>query len=134
MPSTLLTNRSRLPSRSQAALTLGAAALLMAGLPVSAIDARTRAVPVAVSIVDRDSGALLDVYTKDGSSIVADKKLLADAGCPQGFEVAMNCPNDRYVNGIAICQALAWGYAKNVSLVQLPNNAMNFGWIMVAGN
>ena len=30
-------------------------------------------------------------------------------------------------------QALAWGYAKKVSLVQLPNNAMNFGWITVAG-
>ena len=28
----------------------------------------------------------------------AAKKLLAEAGYPNGFEVAMNCPNDRYVN------------------------------------
>ena len=34
------------------------------------------------------------------------KKLLADAGYPSGFEVTMNCPNDRYVNDGEICQAV----------------------------
>ncbi len=37
----------------------------------------------------------------------ASKKLLADAGYPQGFEVTMNCPTDRYVNDGRICQAVA---------------------------
>lgn len=37
----------------------------------------------------------------------ASKKLLADAGYPNGFEVTMNCPNDRYVNDARICQAVA---------------------------
>jgi peptide/nickel transport system substrate-binding protein len=37
----------------------------------------------------------------------AAKKLLADAGYPNGFEVEMDCPNDRYVNDEAICQAVA---------------------------
>jgi len=37
----------------------------------------------------------------------AAKKLLAEAGYPNGFEVGMNCPNDRYVNDAAICQAVA---------------------------
>ena len=37
----------------------------------------------------------------------AAKKLLAEAGYPNGFEVGMNCPNDRYVNDAAICQAMA---------------------------
>ena len=37
----------------------------------------------------------------------AAKKLLAEAGYPNGFEVAMDCPNDRYVNDEAICQAVA---------------------------
>lgn len=37
----------------------------------------------------------------------AAKKLMADAGYPQGFEVTMNCPNDRYVNDARICQAVA---------------------------
>lgn len=37
----------------------------------------------------------------------ASKKLLAEAGYPQGFEVTLHCPNDRYVNDEAICQAAA---------------------------
>jgi peptide/nickel transport system substrate-binding protein len=40
------------------------------------------------------------------------KKLLADAGYPNGFETGMDCPNDRYVNDEAICQAVAAMLAK----------------------
>jgi peptide/nickel transport system substrate-binding protein len=39
--------------------------------------------------------------------VEAAKKLLAEAGYPNGFEVTMNCPNDRYVNDARICQAVA---------------------------
>ncbi|TEA80263.1 ABC transporter substrate-binding protein [Allopusillimonas ginsengisoli] len=35
------------------------------------------------------------------------KKLMADAGYPNGFSVQMDCPNDRYVNDEKICQAVA---------------------------
>lgn len=42
----------------------------------------------------------------------AAKKLLADAGYPQGFEVTMNCPNDRYVNDARICQTVAANLAR----------------------
>jgi peptide/nickel transport system substrate-binding protein len=42
----------------------------------------------------------------------AAKKLLAEAGYPNGFEVALNCPNDRYVNDGAICQAVAASLAR----------------------
>jgi peptide/nickel transport system substrate-binding protein len=42
----------------------------------------------------------------------ASKKLLAEAGYPQGFEVTLNCPNDRYVNDGAICQAVAANLAR----------------------
>jgi peptide/nickel transport system substrate-binding protein len=35
----------------------------------------------------------------------AAKKLLTEAGYPNGFEVSFDCPNDRYVNDEAICQA-----------------------------
>ena len=36
----------------------------------------------------------------------AAKKLLADAGYPEGFGVTMDCPNDRYINDEQICQAV----------------------------
>ncbi len=34
------------------------------------------------------------------------KRLLAEAGYPNGFGVTMDCPNDRYVNDEAICTAI----------------------------
>jgi peptide/nickel transport system substrate-binding protein len=36
----------------------------------------------------------------------ASKKLLEEAGYPDGFQVQMDCPNDRYVNDEQICQAV----------------------------
>ncbi|MCJ0764953.1 ABC transporter substrate-binding protein [Variovorax terrae] len=42
----------------------------------------------------------------------AAKKLLTDAGYPNGFEVTMNCPNDRYVNDGRICQTVAANLAR----------------------
>jgi peptide/nickel transport system substrate-binding protein len=42
----------------------------------------------------------------------AAKKLLAEAGYPNGFEVTLDCPNNRYVNDEKICQALAAMWAQ----------------------
>ncbi|WP_428483660.1 ABC transporter substrate-binding protein [Rhodopila sp.] len=42
----------------------------------------------------------------------AAKKLLAEAGFPAGFEVGFDCPNDRYVNDQAICQAIVFMLAR----------------------
>jgi peptide/nickel transport system substrate-binding protein len=44
--------------------------------------------------------------------VEASKKLLTEAGYPNGFEVTMNCPNDRYVNDGQICQSVASNLAK----------------------
>jgi peptide/nickel transport system substrate-binding protein len=41
-------------------------------------------------------------YDPDGA-----RRLLAEAGYPQGFSVGIVCPNDRYVNDERICQAVA---------------------------
>ena len=43
----------------------------------------------------------------------APKKLLAEAGYPNGFEVTLDCPNDRYVNDEKICQALVGDVARS---------------------
>jgi len=51
------------------------------------------------------------------------KKLLADAGYADGFEVGMDCPNDRYVNDEAICQAVVAMLARigvKVNLIAQP--------------
>jgi peptide/nickel transport system substrate-binding protein len=49
----------------------------------------------------------------------AAKKLLTQAGYPNGFDVELRCPNDRYVNDEAICTAVVGMFGKigvNVSL------------------
>ncbi len=52
------------------------------------------------------------------------KELLAAAGYPDGFEVGMDCPNNRYVNDEKICQAavamLAQASAIKVNLLAQP--------------
>ncbi len=35
------------------------------------------------------------------------RKLLAEAGYPDGFSFGLKCPNDRYLNDEAVCQAIA---------------------------
>ena len=54
--------------------------------------------------------------------VAAARKLLAEAGYPNGFEVEMDCPNDRYVNDEAICQAVVQMQARIGIKVKL--NAM----------
>ncbi len=39
------------------------------------------------------------------ADVPAAKKLLADAGYPNGFELTLDCPNDRYINDRDLCIA-----------------------------
>ncbi|MFZ4760268.1 MAG: ABC transporter substrate-binding protein, partial [Burkholderiaceae bacterium] len=68
-------------------------------------------------------------WTKEADAIKpADaegaKKLLAEAGYPNGFEFTLDCPNNRYVNDEEICQALVGMWARAGVRVKL--NAMPF--------
>ena len=69
----------------------------------------------------RPTGVLLAQETKGYDPAVdsrlpfdpeASKKLLAEAGYSDGFEVGMDCPNDRYVNDERICQAIVPMWAR----------------------
>ena len=54
--------------------------------------------------------------------LAAARKLMADAGYPEGFEVTLDCPNNRYINDEEICIALSamWAQLK----VKVKVNAM----------
>ncbi|WP_339027717.1 ABC transporter substrate-binding protein [Bradyrhizobium symbiodeficiens] len=63
------------------------------------------------------------------------KKLLAEAGYPDGFEVTMDCPNDRYVNDAAICQAVVGMLARigvKINLLAQPK-AQYFAKVLKQG-
>ncbi len=69
--------------------------------------------------------ATLNVAPK--RDIDAAKKLMADAGYPNGFEVGMQCSNDRYVNDEFICTAAVAMLARigvKVNLKVMPFNQL----------
>ena len=73
---------------------------------------RGAATPTALMVGPGVRGFQADMNKRLPYDPEASKKLLAEAGYPNGFEVAMNCPNDRYVNDAAICQAVAANMAR----------------------
>jgi len=68
---------------------------------------RGASTPTALMVAPGTKGFPADLNKRFPYDPEASKKLLADAGYPQGFEVGMNCPNDRYVNDEEICKAVA---------------------------
>jgi peptide/nickel transport system substrate-binding protein len=63
-----------------------------------------------------------DVEKRLPYDLDAAKKLMADAGYADGFEVTLDCPNNRYINDERICQTLASMWARLNVRVRL--NAM----------
>jgi peptide/nickel transport system substrate-binding protein len=68
---------------------------------------RGAATPVAILFPPQVNGFPSDLAKRLPYDVEAAKKLMAEAGYSAGFEVKMNCPNDRYVNDSDICQAVA---------------------------
>ena len=68
---------------------------------------RGQSTPAALMVARGLNGYVADLDKRPPVDADAAKKLLAEAGYPNGFEVGMDCPNDRYVNDEAICQAVA---------------------------
>src|SRR5580693_7544633 len=62
------------------------------------------------------------------------KKMLADAGYPDGFETGMDCPNDRYVNDEKICQAVVSMLAKIGIKVNLRAQTRNLFFAKILRN
>ncbi|MBI3708391.1 MAG: ABC transporter substrate-binding protein [Proteobacteria bacterium] len=68
---------------------------------------RGQATPTNLMVAPGINGFVERMNARPSPDTDQAKKLLAEAGYPNGFEVGMDCPNDRYVNDDAICQAVA---------------------------
>ena len=73
---------------------------------------RGASTPTALMVAPGIKGFVSELNKRLPHDAEAAKKLLAEAGYPGGFEVGMNCPNDRYVNDGEICQAVAANLAR----------------------
>ena len=73
---------------------------------------RGLSVPAALIVAPGVNGHTPELDTPAKADPEAAKKLLADAGYPNGFDVRLNCPNNRYVNDEEICQAVAAMWAR----------------------
>jgi peptide/nickel transport system substrate-binding protein len=96
---------------------------------------RGMATPAALMIAPQ-LFSLSNEFVRPKYDVEAAKKLLADAGYPNGFEVGMDCPNDRYVNDEAICQAVVGMLARagvKVNLTTQPK-AQYFAKVLKSGN
>ena len=68
--------------------------------------------PTGTIVAPQVAGWTEAVHKRFPYSQDAAKKLLAEAGYPQGFEVDFACPNNRYINDEEICQAVTAMWAK----------------------
>jgi peptide/nickel transport system substrate-binding protein len=96
---------------------------------------RGAALPTGLMVGAAVRGFQADMNKRPPYDVEAAKKLLADAGYPNGFEVGMNCPNDRYVNDAAICQAVVGMLARigvKVTLLAQPK-AQYFAKVLKPG-
>jgi peptide/nickel transport system substrate-binding protein len=83
---------------------------LYQAIDIEALKTRTMrgaAVPTNLLVAPGITGFAPELNVRLPYDLAAAKKLLTAAGYPKGFEVGMNCPNDRYVNDAEICQAIA---------------------------
>ena len=68
--------------------------------------------PTGAMVAPQVAGWTETVHKRMPFDPEASKKLLAEAGYPQGFEVDFACPNNRYINDEEICQAVTAMWAK----------------------
>ena len=69
-------------------------------------------IPAALMVAPGVNGHDKQLDTPAKADPARAKALLAEAGYPNGFEVRLNCPNNRYVNDEKICQAVAAMWAR----------------------
>jgi peptide/nickel transport system substrate-binding protein len=69
---------------------------------------RGLSVPTAINLPNPDkAGIPKSMDKRHAYDPAAAKKLLAEAGYPNGFEITLDCPNNRYINDEKICVAVA---------------------------
>ncbi len=73
---------------------------------------RGMSIPAAIMVAPGVNGHTQAIDTPPKADADRARALMAEAGYPNGFEVQLNCPNNRYVNDEQICQAVLSMWAR----------------------
>ncbi len=78
---------------------------------IKRITMRGLSIPAGIMVPPGVNGNTPEIDKVAPVDLEGAKKLLAEAGYPNGFEFGLDCPNNRYVNDEEICQSLVgmWG-------------------------
>jgi len=79
--------------------------------------------PTGAIIAPQVNGWTKEAHQRLPYAVDTSRKLLADAGYPNGFEFTLDCPNNRYINDEDICKAVVSMWARiglKVNLNAMP--------------
>ncbi|TNF62383.1 MAG: ABC transporter substrate-binding protein [Burkholderiales bacterium] len=79
---------------------------------ISRVTLRGLGQPTGALVAPQVAGWTEGVHKRMPFDVAAAQKLLADAGYKDGFEVDFACPNNRYIQDEAICQAVTAMWAR----------------------
>ena len=85
---------------------------------------RGLSLPAGIMVAPGVNGNAPDIDVAVKADPERAKKLLAEAGYPNGFEIQLNCPNNRYVNDEEICQNITVMWARIGVKAKLASESM----------
>jgi peptide/nickel transport system substrate-binding protein len=91
---------------------------------IKRVTMRGLSLPAAIMVAPGVHGHTNELDRVAPADVEGAKKLLAEAGYPNGFEFGLDCPNNRYVNDEEICQALVGMWARAGLKVKLNAQPM----------
>jgi peptide/nickel transport system substrate-binding protein len=91
---------------------------------IKRVTMRGLSIPAAIMVAPSVHGWSADLDKVSPVNVDGAKKLLAEAGYPNGFSFQLDCPNNRYVNDEEICQALVGMWSRVGLKVRLLAQSM----------
>jgi peptide/nickel transport system substrate-binding protein len=91
---------------------------------IKRVTMRGLSIPAAIMVAPSVHGWSADIDKVVPPNAEEAKKLLAEAGYPNGFSFQLDCPNNRYVNDEEICQALVGMWSRIGLKVKLLAQSM----------
>jgi peptide/nickel transport system substrate-binding protein len=95
---------------------------------------RGQSVPTGVLMPPFVNGWTKELDAAPAADVAKAKALMAEAGYGSGFSITLHCPNDRYVNDEAICQAAAGMFGQIGIKINLVSQSKSLHFPLIQKN